>query len=57
MFVSYNQWDINKHTETITGVTFGGPGGRKALWAQRGIEKAVFSIEFVIKSKEIAFKT
>ena len=49
--------NICENAETITGVTFGGPGGREALWGQRGIEKAVFSIESVRKSKEIALKT
>ena len=48
---------IAENAETSTGVTFGGPGGRKALWAQRGIEKAWFSLDSVRNSKNFALET
>ena len=32
---------IAENANTITGGTFGGPGGRKALWAQCVIERAL----------------
>ena len=56
-YSKYSKSRLSELAKTRFPLAFGGPGGRAALLGQRGIEKAMFSIDSVRKSKEIAFKT